>query len=330
MHGIPAQSAKEPTSSFWRARETQRLLDDLAAGGTTTTTAALAGYAEEAGTDGWGRLLAQALEELLAEERESTVLPATYVREWLGEWSVSARRRQHGLLLTTAHSAKGLEFEHVVLLDGQWGAAARTEDAGAPRRLYYVAMTRACRTLALLQMDAAANIRPGDWGAVEPRHAAASLLSPFRDSPCVTRRRVPLPDVSDVRLRQTTVRASMSDVLLSYPGWSDPDSSLHRAIAELSPGDALTLKDGPGRWRVFDSRGREVGRMANLWGLPAGMEVVEATVQGVFRWAAADQASSEYAARLRSERWEVVVPEVVCAPPRSAGGPVEAPHAAES
>ena len=59
------------------------------------------------------------------------------------------RRRQRGLLLLTAHRAKGLEFDHVIVLDGGWDRPGDGEDADAPRRLYYVAMTRARQTLAL-------------------------------------------------------------------------------------------------------------------------------------------------------------------------------------
>ena len=44
--------------------------------------------------------------------------------EWLAEWGREARRRQRGLLLLTAHRAKGLEFDHVVVLDGGWGRIA--------------------------------------------------------------------------------------------------------------------------------------------------------------------------------------------------------------
>lgn len=45
----------------------------------------------------------------------------------------------------TVHSAKGLEFRRVAVLDGGWptGAEARNDE----RRLYYVGMTRAEQTL---------------------------------------------------------------------------------------------------------------------------------------------------------------------------------------
>ncbi len=82
-------------------------------------------------------------------ETNNEELPAGVFREWLAEWARDNRRRQHGLLLTSAHRAKGLEFDHVVILDGNWHTLGKGEDADAPRRLYYVAMTRARKTLTL-------------------------------------------------------------------------------------------------------------------------------------------------------------------------------------
>ena len=45
-----------------------------------------------------------------------------------------------------------LEFDHVVVLDGGWDRVGRGEDPDAPRRLYYVAMTRARQTLTLASL----------------------------------------------------------------------------------------------------------------------------------------------------------------------------------
>ena len=55
----------------------------------------------------------------------------------------------------TAHRAKGLEFDHVAVLDGGWDKINKGEDSDAPRRLYYVAMTRARQTLALVRFQGA-------------------------------------------------------------------------------------------------------------------------------------------------------------------------------
>ena len=51
--------------------------------------------------------------------------------EWLAEWGRDLRRKQTGLLLLTAHRAKGLEFDHVVVLDGSWERRGSGEDRDA-------------------------------------------------------------------------------------------------------------------------------------------------------------------------------------------------------
>ena len=96
----------------------------------------------------WNELLSEAIEEYALETSESETPVASFI-EWLAEWGREVRRRQNGLLLLTAHRAKGLEFDHVVVLDGGWDRIGRGEERDAPRRLYYVAMTRAKRSLTL-------------------------------------------------------------------------------------------------------------------------------------------------------------------------------------
>ena len=97
----------------------------------------------------WIELLQEAAAEYALETGGSETPVEAFI-EWLAEWSREVRRRQRGLLLLTAHRAKGLEFDHVVVLDGSWDRIGRGEDADAARRLYYVAMTRARQTLALM------------------------------------------------------------------------------------------------------------------------------------------------------------------------------------
>ena len=177
-HGIPVQSAREELSSFWRARETQRFLRTLESGAPTTIeTRSIRLYREDVGGDPWADLLAQALDELILDEGHAETLPVAFVRNWLGEWSREIRRRQQGLLLTGAHRAKGLEFGHVVILDGRWKAASDAEDPDAARRLYYVSMTRARETLALVRLGDAGQPDVRDRPLqVRREERAASLL----------------------------------------------------------------------------------------------------------------------------------------------------------
>ena len=260
----------------------------------------------------WTELLAQALEELLLEEGPAAVLPIAYVRNWLGEWSKEVRRRQQGLLLTSAHRAKGLEFDHVVILDGRWTATSDAEDSETPRRLYYVSMTRARETLSLMQMEDAdrANFRDKSLTANQDERAS-TLFQPLRNVPSVLERQAPNPDIANRRLDVRILECTMQDVVLSFAGWRAARSKAHGAIAALAPGDPLSLLHEEGQWKVFDNDGHQVGRMARKWALPNGMSIVQAMVQGIFtRWAK-DEEDNDRRQTLRSDTWEVVVPQLV-------------------
>ncbi len=313
--GIPFQSAQEELGSFWRARETQSLLSALETAGPTTTRRAIEQHLRDPTSGSWGQLLAQALEELLLEEPNATVLPAAYVRNWLGEWSREVRRRQQGLLLTSAHRAKGLEFGHVVILDGKWNATNAREDEGAPRRLYYVAMTRARETLALVDLaDHSERDSDDPPLAASNRQRAATLIEPLKVRPCTLERQVPSPDTTNPRLHDKTLVCTMGHVYMDFAGQSPAHTETHRAISALKPGDTLSLVRQNARWKMLDKHGRQVGRMKVDWDVPPGMEVVGATVHGVFvRWRE-DVKDERFSSNLQCNTWEVVVPKLTLAP----------------
>ena len=152
-HGIPAQMGDEEIPRFWRLRETRAFVDWLQAREPRVVDgAALRAWAEARLPGPWDDLLRQAIDEH-ALETGGGEAPVDHVIEWLAEWGREIRRRQQRLLLVTAHGAKGLEFDHVAVLDGGWECAGRGEDPDAPLRLYYVAITRARQTLALARFD---------------------------------------------------------------------------------------------------------------------------------------------------------------------------------
>ena len=303
VHGIAAQSGREELSSFWRARETQRFLQVLEARGTSTIgTQDLERHRSQLADDPWSTLLAQALEELLLEEGDAEVLPVAYVRNWLGEWSKDIRRAQRGLLLTSAHKAKGLEFDHIVIFDGRWNTSGNGEDAETPRRLYHVSMTRARETLALMQLEDASRPDPRDNAlAARQGERAKTLLRSLTGAPSVVQRQASQPDISDPRLGERIMECTMGDVFVSFAGREAPESRTHRAIAALSPGDPLSLVQTNGQWKMVDGKGRQVGRMARKWSVPAGMTIEKAVVGGIFtRWVK-DKRDKEWKQRLRCD-----------------------------
>ena len=167
VHRIPVQVGNEEIPRFWRLRETRALVEWLRGRESRLVAGAdLRGWLNEHPSGPWIELLHEAVDEHALETGGGAEVPVDHFVEWLAEWGWKVRRRQRGLLLLTAHSAKGLEFDHVAVLDGGWDRVGEGEDPDAPRRLYYVAMTRARQTLALARLEESGSRRL--FGAVQP------------------------------------------------------------------------------------------------------------------------------------------------------------------
>ncbi len=297
LEGIPVQLASEEFSGIWHLRETQALLNWLRGRNSKLVkNADLHDWVVNQPPGPWIELLVEAITEY-GEETSGAETSVDHFIEWLADWGRDVRRRQRGLLLLTAHRAKGLEFDHVVVLDGGWDRVGSGEDAEAPRRLYYVAMTRARQTLALARF---------------PRsHPLQNALS---DTSSVLRRRDPvkLPPAAPELARRYR-RLSLRNVFLSFAGYQRPSDPVHRAIAALSPGDLLQARVRSNRWELLNRNGMVVGRLAGDFEAPAGMRCTFATVSAIATW---NRESSEppYRDRLKCDTWEVVVPELVFEP----------------
>ena len=149
LEGIPVQMANEDFTGIWHLRETRALVNWLRGRDSLLVKSGdLNDWVGNQSPGPWIELLQEAITEY-AMETGGAETPGDACIEWLAEWAREVWRRQRGLLLLTAHRAKGLEFDHVIVLDGAWDRIGDDEDADAPRRLYYVAMTRARQTLAL-------------------------------------------------------------------------------------------------------------------------------------------------------------------------------------
>ena len=309
--GIPYQVGNEELGSFWRARETQVFLKALETTGPTVEVEHLKTLRASESKNPWDQLLSQAMDELLLEEKDASVLSANYVKNWVGEWSHEIRRRQTGLLLTTAHSAKGLEFDHVAILDGRWNETSAGEDADAPVRLFYVSMTRAKQTLLLLSLKDPEQTDDRDELLVAYASQRSEVLfKPLLGAASVLRRDALDIDLSSEEFADRFMTCTMGDVWIDFAGRQAPDSAVHRAISELNFGDELSMVGANGRWELRDRAGRRVGRMAQNWRDATDANVYGASVYGIFtRWAS-DVKDETYADRLRADSWEVVVPQL--------------------
>ena len=327
MHRVPVQMANEQIPNFWCLRETQALREWLRGpeANSLVDDAALRDWLARQRPGPWIELLGEAVDEHELETG-GTQTPVEHVMEWLAEWGRDVRRRQRGLLLVTAHSAKGLEFDHVVVLDGGWRGTNRGEDADASRRLYYVAMTRARKTLALMHFRDGRNTGGGSFpegggtsrapligeerATYQVADAPPHPLPPVLERKASALRRPPasLPP-ADPALRIRHRRLAMKDVDLGFAGRKRAGDPLHRAIADLAPGDPLTLRANGKRWELFNRANTRVGRLAQGFAIPPGMRCHSATVLAIATW---NRESSEpqYQGSVKCDAWEVVVPEV--------------------
>ena len=299
MQDIPAQLGNEEIPSFWRLRETRAFVERLRGRDTGVVDGTvLRGWVDACGSNPWNELLRQAIEEH-ALETGGAETPVKHFIEWLAEWGRDIRRRQRGLLLMTAHRAKGLEFDHVVVLDGGWNRVGDGEDPAEARRLYYVAMTRARETLTLARFEG-------------PHRLQEALL----DRPCVLHREPgELPPAAE-GLEHRLVQLTLEQVDLGFAGRQEADQPIHRAIAALSPGDPLkTRVANGGRWDLLNLEGMVVGRLAKSFTPLAGTRCRSASVLAVVGWSR-EASKPEYRDYLRCDSWEVIVPVLTFEPDR--------------
>lgn len=197
--GIPVEMANESLPSIWRLREMQLFIDAVrAVPEGMMTIAEMVSALNAIPPNAWTDLIAEGL-AALARELGAQAMPAPDIIEWFAEWASDARSEQRGLLLLTAHRAKGLEFEDVVILDGGWDRPSRGEDADAPRRLFYVAMTRARRSLTIMANGSHPFVPPDSTLALRRR------APPAAEHPPIANTTYQVPDLAMVDLLGRTI-----------------------------------------------------------------------------------------------------------------------------
>ncbi len=246
----------------------------------------------------WTRLVAELLEEW-REETTDAELAVREALEFLYE-ALAERAREpilgDGVRLLTVHAAKGLEFRHVLMPDGDWRAGRRGADVEEQRRLYYVGMTRARELLHLYEL------------ADAPNPHVASLEGSFLE------RRAPAiePPCATLAERRFSL-LGQRDLYLSYAGRRPPGDPVHHRLAALHPGDPLVLRRDGDFIELADPDGGDVAALSaegrRRWA--DRLEHVEAVRVMAMVERRAESSEGEHRARLRSERWEVPVAEVI-------------------
>ena len=232
----------------------------------------------------WTEFFHTAFEQLKGEFGECQLARATLIN-WLYDYAREMRQQPRaGLYLGTVHSAKGLEFRHVALLDGGWNP--KQQQLEDERRLYYVGMTRAEETLTLCEF-ASTNAFTQSLGGTLLQQNFSGQHAPALDT-------------------QYQV-FSMKDIDIGYPGRQPATALIHQAIQELKPGDSLHLHAEGERYLLQDEQGRTVGGTSKAFRLNFEVETCE-VADIITRYA--EDSEDEYRMRCKSERWEIVIPRV--------------------
>jgi len=190
--------------------------------------------------------------------------------------------------LLTVHAAKGLEFRHVLLIDGGWQARADLEEE---RRLYYVGMTRARETLDLFLRDDERNpFAPTLGGEVLEIETPAAP-----------------PDAAVLARRFEIL--GLQDLFLSWAGRFPASDPVHRRLAALAAGATLTLDDSG---QLLDRQQEPVAVLSNegrtRWTLRRD-HIEEIRVVAMLR-RDADSVAESFRREVLAERWELPLVEV--------------------
>ena len=294
-HKIPVQMGDEQIPRFYWLRETQQFIEWVRGHKSSLLTAEMMReWIWKQSSNRWYQLIRQSIDEFDLETCGAE-MPVTQFIEWFAEWGHEIRRRQRGLLLLTAHRAKGLEFDHVAVLDGNWKHFGNNEDADAARRLYYVAMTRAKKNLILAKFD-----------------SPHPFLRELYESPSILlRSRIDLPDAS-VAFNKRYIQPDLSEVDLGFAGRFISRHRVHSAISGLSPGDPLKVRidENKGSWELLNQKEIVVGRLAKKFEPPKGMRCKSAEVYAIVKRNCA-LSDLKYRDSIKCDSWEVVVPRFV-------------------
>ena len=203
-----------------------------------------------------------------------------------------------GVLVSTIHAAKGLEFDHVLVLGGLRKASNNgNQSAEKERRLYYVAMTRARHTLALIDSLDSPN----------PYFAEIRGSTPYRRAAVAHER--PAPPVS-----LTYEVLGMKDLNIDFAGSKPEGHRIHQSLRRLQAGDSVKLESlSKGGVRVDDDQGVQVARLSRAGAARYPSErlaqVDEARVLGVVS-RDLDEPTPDFRERMKVKTWELPLLEL--------------------
>jgi len=197
----------------------------------------------------WCQMLEDFLKNYQDETADAT-LPVRWTIDRLYEFIAEQRRDKvlgRGIFLSTIHSAKGMEFSHVFIMDGDWGVSQNITRREEERRILYVGMARAKETLILMNLLGRPNpyLRELKGDSVLVRSASMSL------------------EKYDHTLFQKYEFLGLNDIFMDYSGGFPQNHPIHERLAKLEVGHEVSLCSVDSRVEIQDREGYCVGRLSS-------------------------------------------------------------------
>lgn len=304
---------REKTPPLYRIREVRQLLTELKSRHdelmTSTNILSIIDELVAEKTNIWWDLLRGIIHDLRDEIGSSAQLPMGYFTEFVYEALAEQRREQsvgEGVFLSTVHSAKGMEYCHVLVPGGGWSRGKNQHEQEEERRVYYVALTRAKETLCLFERADVPNPHTGVMNG--------DFLF-IHEPPCEQR-----PEKHVLHRRYDIL--GMEDLFLDFAGYKTSDDQIHKHLSKLQAGDSLNAVLKGDNIVLCNLQGFPVARLSkkasdkwrNL------LDCVERiTILAMVR-RHSDDSGEDYRSRCQCEQWEVPVVEVVYINSRTVGG----------
>ncbi len=247
----------------------------------------------------WTQFLNRLLEAWRTESGDAK-LPAQDALEFLYEACSESRREftyGEGVTLCTVHSAKGTEFDHVLVL-GPWRLAPDRMAQEEERRTFYVGLTRARKTLAVFERK---DVRPSLPETLTERGVMRYECGGRTGSQANT--------ALNYRI------LSLEDIHLGYPGKFGCAHPVHKALAALRVEQKLTMQsnlvNGIG---LFDDSNVCVARLSRKaeaeWGDRISA-IREIRVLAMVRRTADQDTDESRRERYQVSEWEIPLVEFV-------------------
>jgi ATP-dependent DNA helicase RecQ len=244
------------------------------------------------------------LEEFVATLKDETadaMLPVSWATDAFFDFVAERKREKFlgsGLFLGTIHSTKGMEFAHVLILDGDWSAPTRHQQE-EERRTLYVGMTRAKETLTVFHLER------------RPNPLLRNLKGNF-----LLRRIAPeaAPDANAESIQYEIL--GLNDVYMDYAGSFHDSHAIHGHLRHVHAGGTVSIVGGNSTVNICDAGGHCVGKLSSSssgrWQERLS-QVREVRVVAMIERDRLDP-KEPFRDRIQAEHWEVPVVEVIFCP----------------